>query len=141
MMSEESTTPDVVELVRGQWKAVNRRDLDALMSLCPPDGVYDPSPNGLGVFEGPVAIRGFIEEWWGAFEELRYELEEVLDLGNSVVFAVVRQDARPAGSTGHVRAREAYVYEWVDGMIARVTIYLDIDEARAAAERLAEERE
>jgi ketosteroid isomerase-like protein len=139
-MSEESTTPDVVELTRGQWEAVNRGDVDALMSRFPPDGVYDPSPTGLGVFEGPAAIRGFLEEWWGAFEELRYELEEVRDLGNGVVFAVVRQDGRPAGSTGYVRAREAYVHEWVDGMIARVTIYLDIDEARAAAERLAEER-
>src|SRR3954454_13277822 len=139
-MPEDSTTRDLVELVRSQWEAVNRRDLDALMSLCSPDGVYDPSPGGVGIFEGPAAIRGFLEDWWGAFEELRFELEEVRDLGNSVVFAVVRQDARPAGSIGHVRAREAYVYEWVDGLNARVTIYLDIDAARAAAERLAEER-
>jgi ketosteroid isomerase-like protein len=139
-MSEESTAPDLVELVRRQWEAVNRRDLDALMSLCPPDGVYDPSPTGLGVFEGPAAIRGFIEDWWGAFEEPRLELEEVRDLSNGVVFAVIHQEARPAGSTGHIRAREAYVYEWADGLIARVTIYLDIDEARAVAERLAEER-
>jgi ketosteroid isomerase-like protein len=140
-MPEESTTPDLVELTRRQWEAVNRGDLDALMSLCPPDGVYDPSPAGLGVFEGPAAIRGFFEDWWGAFEERRYGLEEVRDLGNGMAFAVVRQDARPAGSTGHIRAREAYVYQWVDGLIARVTIYLDIDEARAAAERLAAERE
>jgi hypothetical protein len=29
---------------------------------------------------------------------------------------------------------------WEDGLIVRVTNYTDIDEARAAAERLAEER-
>jgi hypothetical protein len=29
---------------------------------------------------------------------------------------------------------------WVQGMIERYAIYLDIDEARAAAERLAESR-
>jgi ketosteroid isomerase-like protein len=139
-MSEESTTPDLVELTRSVFEAVNRRDLDAVMSLCRPDCVHDPSPTGLGVFEGPAAIRGFLEDWWGAFEELRFELEEVRDLGRGVVFAVVRQDARPAGSTGYVRAREAFVYEWVDGMIARVTVYLDIDEARAETERLAPER-
>jgi len=140
-MPEESTPPDLVELVPRQWEAVNRGDLDALMSLCPPDGVYDLSPTGLGVFEGPAAIRGFFEDWWGVFEERRYELEEVRDLCNGVAFAVVRQDARPAGSTGYVRAREAYVYEWVDGLIARVTIYLDVDEGHAAAECLAESRE
>jgi ketosteroid isomerase-like protein len=137
-MSEDSTTPDLVELVRRQFEAVNRRDMDAVMSLCPPNGVYDTSPGGLGVYQGPVAIRGFLEDWWGAFEELRFELEEVLDLGNGVTFSVVRQEARPAGSTGYVRAREAYVVEWVEGMAARVTTYGDLVAGRAAAERLAE---
>jgi ketosteroid isomerase-like protein len=139
-MPEQSTTPDLVELTRRQFEAVNHRDLDAVMSTCHPDGVYDVSPSGLGSFEGPVAIRSFLEEWWAAFEDLVFELEEVLDLGKGVVFAVVRQDARPTGSTGYVRRREAYVIEWVAGMTARVTTYGDIDEGRAAAERLAESR-
>jgi hypothetical protein len=43
-------------------------------------------------------------------------------------------------SSGEVRLRSGVVGEWVDGVIVRVTIYPDIDEARAAAERLAEER-
>jgi hypothetical protein len=29
---------------------------------------------------------------------------------------------------------------WHEGMVTRVTTFLDVDEARAAAERLAEER-
>ena len=68
-MSGESTTTDLVELTRKQFEAVNRRDLDAVMSLCPPDGVYDTS-HGLGTYEGPVAIRGFLEEWWGPSRSL-----------------------------------------------------------------------
>jgi len=36
--------------------------------------------------------------------------------------------------------RHANVFVWVEGLIVRVTHYDDIDEARAAAERLAEER-
>lgn len=138
VMAEESTTPDLVELVRRQLEAVNRRDLDAVMSLCPPDGVYD-TRGAFGVYEGTVAIRGFLEEWWGTFAELRFELEELLDLGNGVTFSVVREDARPVGSTGYVRRREAYVIEWVEGMVARLTVYDDIEEGRAAAERLAKE--
>jgi hypothetical protein len=31
--------------------------------------------------------------------------------------------------------------EWVHGRLMRVTVYIDIDEARGAAERLAEERQ
>ena len=140
-MSEESTTTDLVELTRGVLEAINRRVMDAVMSRCLPDCVYDPSPTGqLGRFEGPAAIRGFLEDWWGAFEELRFDVVEVRDLGGGVVLAVVWQDARPAGSTRYVRAREAYVTEWVGEMVARNSVYLDIDAARAAAERLAEER-
>jgi ketosteroid isomerase-like protein len=139
-MTEESTTPDLVELVRRQLEAANRHDLNAFMSFCHPDGVYDASRDGVGVFEGPAAIRGLIADWWGAFDDLRFEPEEVLDLGSGVTFSGVRHDASPAGSTGQVRTRQAYVLEWVDGMVARVTVYSDIAEARAAAERLAEER-
>jgi hypothetical protein len=59
---------------------------------------------------------------------------------NGITFHVVRQYARPVGSSQHVQTREAHVSEWVDGMIVRVMVYLDIDEGRAAAERLAESR-
>ncbi len=140
-MSDEPATPDLVELTRRVFEAMNRRDMDAVVSRCLPDCVYDPSPTGqVGVFEGPAAIRGFVEDWSGAFEELRFDFDEVRDLGGEVVLAVVRQVARPAGSTRYVRAHEAYVCQWVGDKTARVTVYLDIDAARAAAQRLAEER-
>jgi hypothetical protein len=72
----------------------------------------------------------------------RYEHEhEVLqDLGNGVVFAVVRMEGSPVGSPGRVQDRWSFTVLWVAGMIERVTARNDIDEARAAAERLAEER-
>jgi ketosteroid isomerase-like protein len=58
------------------------------------------------------------------------------------VFAVVSQTAPPVGVTGYVQQREGWVCEWDEGLIARITTYpeADIDEARAAAERVAEER-
>jgi hypothetical protein len=57
-----------------------------------------------------------------------------------VTFAVNRQYAIPIGSTAPVRAREAQVTEWKNGLVVRVTVYIDADQARAAAERLAQER-
>ena len=38
-MSDDPTTRDLVELTRRQFEAVNRRDMDAVMSRFPPDGV------------------------------------------------------------------------------------------------------
>jgi ketosteroid isomerase-like protein len=139
-MLEESATPDLVELVRRRSEASNRRDIDALISLFAADGVYDTSPSGLGVYEGRQAIGAFIAEYWDSFEELTFEPEEIVDFGHGVTFSVVRQDGRPAGSSGYVQKREAHVTEWIGCMISRVTVHLDVDQARAAAERLAEER-
>jgi ketosteroid isomerase-like protein len=139
-VAEESTTPDLVEVTSSQLQAANRGDLDAFMSVFAPDAVYDASRDGLGVYEGPLAIRGLIGGWWGAFEDFRLTPEEFRDLGNGVGFAVLRHEGRPAGSTGQVNTRQTYVFVLVAGLIARMTVYPDIDEARAAAEQLAEER-
>ena len=135
---EESTTPDVVELTRRSVEAANRRDLDAAAGSFAEDATFDGRALG-DHFEGRAAIRSFLEDWFDTYEELQFGLEEVRDLGNGVVFAVVVQNGRPAGSAGHLRQREGWVFVWVRGLIARLTIY-EVDEARAAAERLAQER-
>jgi uncharacterized protein (TIGR02246 family) len=137
-MPEESTTPDLEELTRRTSEAATRRDLDAVVSSFAEDAVFDGRAPGT-FFEGRPAIRRFLEDWFDAYEELDFELEEVSDLGNGVVIAVVIQDGRPVGSAGHLRQREGWVFLWVRGLIARVTTS-EVDEARAAAERLAEER-
>jgi ketosteroid isomerase-like protein len=137
---KESTTPDLVEVTQRWIDAVNARDIDAAMRLWAPDGVLDLSLTALGTYEGHAAVRAFFEEWVGAYDDLQCEFEEVDDLGNGVAFAVAVQEARLAGSTGLVHGRWGSVVVWRDGLIERVTNYFDIDEARAAAERLAEER-
>jgi uncharacterized protein (TIGR02246 family) len=138
-MSEESTIPDLVELMGRAFEAANRRDLDAVASSFAEDATFDGRALG-DHFEGRAAIRSFLEDWFGTYEELEFGLAEVRDLGNGVVFAVVVQNGRPAGSAGRLRQREGWVVVWVRGLIARLTIS-EVDEARAAAERLAEERE
>ena len=139
-MSEESTTPDLEEALRRSMGAVNRRDFDAAMILYAPNAVWDASPMGLDVFEGAEAIRGFLEEWFGVYEDFEQVLEEFRDLGNSVTLAVSRQRARLPGSGAFVELHYAAVVTWIDGLVERVAVYSEIDEARAAAERLAQER-
>jgi uncharacterized protein (TIGR02246 family) len=137
-MAEEPTTPDLVELMGRAFEAANRLDLDAVASSFAEDATFDGRALG-DHFEGRAAIRSFIEEWFGTYEELEYELEEVRDLGTGVVFAVVVQNGRPAGSSGQVRQREGWIFVWARGLIARLTIS-EVDEARAAAEQLADDR-
>jgi ketosteroid isomerase-like protein len=135
-MTEEPARSELVELVRQQLEALDRRDLDGVMSNVTDDVVLD---GRFEVVEGRAAIRDFLDEWFGVYEELDFELEEVSHLGGGVVFAVVNQDGRLVGG-GHLRQREGWVYLCVGGAIARLTTREGVDEARAAAERLAHER-
>ena len=133
-MAEKSTTPDLVELA----DAVNRRDFDAVEGFYAPDAVLRGAE--IGTFEGAAAIRGLFEDMVRPFEESHGEVEEVIDLDNGVTFAVIAATGHPAGSSGEVRFRYAVVAIWTKGVIVRQFHYMDLDEAGAAAERLAEEQ-
>lgn len=138
-MSEESTTPDLLELTRQGIDAGNRRDLDAVMSLYAPDVVWE-SLDGLGVFDGATAVRGFLEDWLSSYEVFDTEAEEVLEMGSGITFVVVRQRGRLLGAAGRVEQRFAWARTWEHGLAVHYIAGMDIDGVRAAAERLAEER-
>jgi hypothetical protein len=138
-MPEKSTTPDLAELTRQMVDAANERDIDAVISLYAPDVVFEMR-GMVGGLEGRAAIRRFLEDWLGAYDEFELEAEERRGLGSGVTFGVAVQRGTPRASTGWVQIRYGVVGTWVDGLIQRTAFYGDIDEARPAAERLAGER-
>jgi len=139
-VSRESTTPDLVDLTRQSMEATNRGDLDASATWFAPDAVFDVSSAGLGRFEGIDAVHAFLADWISSYEKQEMREWEGWDLGNGVVFVVTVFDAQPRGSEGTVRERWAFSTIWAKDMISRVVASRDIDEARAAAERLAQEQ-
>jgi ketosteroid isomerase-like protein len=141
-VSQEFTTPHPAEPVRQAVEAGNRGELDSSISYFAHDAFWDASRTVGERFEGATAVRGFWEDWLRTYENVEFAFDELLDVGNAVVLAVVNQRARPAGATGLIRQQEGWVWESVDGLFAGVTVYpeAEIDEARAAAKRLAEER-
>jgi ketosteroid isomerase-like protein len=140
-VSEEPTTPDLEEAARRVREALHRGDLDAAVAMYAPDAVWDVSLLGLaGVFEGREAIRGVFEDLIAPYEDMEFVAEEFRDLGSSVTLVVLLARGRLRGGTGFVESRVASVATWDNGLIERSTSYPDPDEARAAAERLAQER-
>jgi hypothetical protein len=139
-LSDEPAKPDLVTLTQQLGDA---QGVDATMPFYRADAVYDMSRVGLGTFEGRPAIRRFLEDWLSSYQETEDEMQETIDLGNGIVFARVRETGRPSGSPDQSRVHAVYgfVFVWTDGKVARVTVYTDVDEARAAAERLAESRD
>jgi len=138
-MPEESTTPDLLELGRRIFDAGRRADVDGLVGFYRSDVVIEMSDAAL-MFEGSTEIRRFYEDFFGLWEDLVSELEELLDLGNGVTFSVIHHRGRPVGSTAEAQQRLAWVATWQEYKITRVAIYVDIDDGRAIAERLAKER-
>jgi ketosteroid isomerase-like protein len=138
-MSQESTTREPVELTRRIYEAADAGDFDAMMLLFRPDAVWD-QPDGIETFEGVTAIRRFVEDWQGSYEEYDAEVEDIVDFGNGVTFAVSVQKGRLAGSGSDVSIRFPAIFTWAEGLIVRMSSYGDVDEARAAAERLAESK-
>jgi ketosteroid isomerase-like protein len=137
---EESTTPDVVEITRRVFAAAARRDLDALTSFFAPKAVWDRSDLGMGVLEGDAAISADLEDWWRNYEEWEIALDEVVDFGQGVVLSISKQVGSLPGASERLRRNNADIWRFADRMVVRWTAYADVDDARAAAERLAEER-
>jgi len=140
-MPEESTTPDLVELMGRAFEATSCRDFDGLMSFFAEDATWSPTPLGIRL-EGRAAIRDNLEAWLAPYEEYKIEPERIMEHANGVVWVIAVQEGRPAGAAASARVREvwSYVALWEDGIVVQLEAYRDADEARAAAERLAEER-
>jgi len=58
-----------------------------------------------------------------------------------VIFVVVNATGQPMGMDASVEQRRGWAIVWTNGKVVRAASYLDLDQARAAAEHLAEERE
>jgi hypothetical protein len=81
VMSEESTTPDLAELLRHLSDAVSCIDGDTFDRFSAPDGVF---LTGVGRFEGRDAIRGYLEDFNSSYDERSLAPDEVHDLSNGV---------------------------------------------------------
>jgi ketosteroid isomerase-like protein len=138
-MAEESTTPDLVELTHRVYGFLNSRDLDAVMGLVSETCVYDLSRWGLGTYTGREAVREFADDWLGTLHDYGVVVSEMEHLGSGVV-CVAQVGHRERTPGGFMDLPSSVVALWEDGLLVQVTVYADPDEARAAAERLAQER-
>jgi ketosteroid isomerase-like protein len=138
MLNEPATT-SALEQARRSFEAADSGDYDWMISFYGPDSTFDMSPWGLGTYEGLVAIKAFFKDWIGAFDEFEMKVDELVDLGHGVVFAVAHQNAVSAGSNP-LQLRHAAVSVWEDGVAVLVRNYPDIEEARAIAQAQAASR-
>jgi ketosteroid isomerase-like protein len=137
-MPEQSMTAELEQAIRRNVAALNDRDYDSILATFADDAVWDTTD--LEVVSGREAIRGLFVEWLDPYERFEHELLDFRDMGSDVTFTEERQRGWLRGSTQFVENHYAAVTTWSGGLVERLATYQDIDEARIAAERLAEER-
>ena len=127
-MSEEN-----VELVRAGIDAYNRRDLDAILQHMASDFVFDRS-RSISLNRGVLTLdefRRWMEEMWATFEVQRFDADEFIEAGESVVVPVT---VHARGRDGiEAQAHTAVVYTFRDGAVSRMAMYNELQEALEAA--------
>jgi ketosteroid isomerase-like protein len=127
-MSQEN-----VEVVRRSLEAFNRGDFEAVFKDAAPDFEYDLS-RAVGPWRGVYGrdgalsmIREIVESW----EWVRVEPHELIEVGEHVV---VPWTLRGEGRDGiEVEARFTWVCTIRDGLIMRICLYQEREEALEAA--------
>jgi uncharacterized protein len=122
---------DHVELIRRGYEAWNRGDVEGVLSFLDPEIEWQnyahvPEP---GTLQGREQVRGWLERFLEAWEELEIEVTEVLEAGDRVV-ALVRFQARGKGSGVQVQGgTDAHVWTVRGTQAVAVTLYQGTREA------------
>jgi ketosteroid isomerase-like protein len=124
-----------VEIVRRILDAMNRRDVEAVIESATEDVVMDWSNSrGLlsGVRQGRDQVKAAFEEFLEPWESLRWEPEELIELGDDRVLTVSTLEMRGRESGVKVNATGASIWTIRNGKAAGITLYQSKTEALEA---------
>jgi uncharacterized protein len=128
-MSEEN-----VEIMRLGYERFNSGDVDGFLQLCATDFEFRDLPGlpGSGVFVGHDAFRAWFAQMSDAFNDLRFEVEEILDADDKVV-VINHATASGRGSGAEVRTNFSNVWTLSEGKAVSAFSYDTHAEALEAA--------
>ena len=119
---------------RGYEQVVRTGELPASMSVPTSSGTRPRLRIGFNLKKcvGIDEANTWLAEWTEGFESWSLEIEEVFDAGDQVV-TFVRQHARAKRGGPEVNMPIAQVWTLRDGLVARMEMYFDREEALEAA--------
>jgi ketosteroid isomerase-like protein len=126
VVSEEN-----VETVRRAITAINARDIDAYLACCT-ENVELLLPMAGAQYLGADGITRFFTDIEDIGPDFRIEVQRVQAIGDSHALALLRVSSTGRASGIVTAAESANVYDFIDGKISRVRIFLDRDEALKA---------
>jgi uncharacterized protein len=123
-----------VEIVRCGYERFNDGDIEGFIELCVPEIEFRdlPALPGSGVFIGHDAMRGWWAQLYDAFDDLRFDADEFIDAGDSVLVPT-HGSGRGRSSGAPVELDFFNVWTLNDGKLTRCISYGDHAEALVAA--------
>jgi hypothetical protein len=127
-MSQEN-----VETVGRAIAAINAREIDAYLACCTENvELLTPLAAVGGEYLGSDGIRRFFTDIEDAGPDFRIDVERMQAVGDNNVIVDMRTSAT-GRTSGIVNGTESTnVYDFVEGKISRIRIFLDRDEALKA---------
>jgi ketosteroid isomerase-like protein len=127
-MSQEN-----VETVGRAIAAINARDMDGYLACCTEDVELLTPLALLGAeYVGADGIRRFFTDIEDVGPDFRIEVQSVQAVGESKVIAFIRTSATGRASGLATGTESTNVYDFTEGKIGRIRIFLDHDEALKA---------
>ena len=129
-MSQEN-----VEIVLGLFDAARRGDMEAALRLMSPDAEWVSPANAMepGTRSGLSGVRTAFEALRDSFGELRYDIRETVDLGDSVLLTGTFSGVGRTSGAAFGPQTFGAVVTLAGGKVQRYEWYLSLDEAREAA--------
>ncbi len=128
-------TPRNVEIVRAMYERRERGDMD-VSEFAHPDIVFarigSELPDSAGEWSGLDGMRKAAVEYLNVFEDYRFEVERMIDLGDRVL-VLERQMARGKRSGAPISQEVGTLLTLRDGLIVRWEYYWERAEALEAA--------
>jgi ketosteroid isomerase-like protein len=120
-----------VALVRTAMDSFNLDGVDAIADQISPD-FETTTPPSLSVepdtYRGPEGVRRWFDAWEGTMDEVRFDVDELVDAGDRVI-AVSRMVARSHTTGIEVEQAVALVWTVRDGRAVRLDPYATREEA------------
>jgi ketosteroid isomerase-like protein len=124
-----------LERFRTAFEGISQGDQRTISALVSPDFVVDDHtvPEDTTGPRGPEALAVLFGRLTEAFDDYRFELREMTDLGDGRILAIVRTSGTGRGSEIEMEGEVGEIAVVRDGLVVRADIYPSPVEARRAA--------
>ena len=130
-----TTAQEDAAVVSRAIAAINQRDIPGYLACCTEDvELSTPLATITGVYEGPGGIARFFTDIADAVPDFHIEIRELEAIGERHVLASLEITSTGRASGIPLGRQTTNLYDFEDGLIRRIRIFLDRSEALGALE-------